>query len=585
MKRKILWMMVSFLLVAALVLASCAKEVPGEQEEEEEEEEEEEPAVGVPQYGGTLTWFAAQASPWTPLSWDNADLFWMTPLYTGPYLETLLEGDILKYGPRGTNEFPFDTGFVPEQYLKGNLAESWEVTAEKITFKIRPGVMWAECKVMESRELTAADVAHSLNRMVDSFRIRRPAEIAFVDSVIAQDKYTVVITTNRYDAGWAPTLAYGIYNHIQPPELVEAGAADWRNHVGVGTGAFLLTTYDEGASATYVKNPNWWNKKQIINGKEYDTPFVDELVYPFTKDVSTFVAVLRSGKIDFMQDLFLRYEETLKQTTELSITRTARANLLTAVLRCDQPPFDDVNVRRAMMIGLDLQAVCDGVYMSGVVHGWPFGPGVGDALYTPIDELPASTRELFEYDTDKARQMLADADYPDDFELDLIFRAGFVVSEDAVALVAAMWDEIGVKTNLVGLDEAAYTASVFYPGPYKHAAVGGAIQNIKPALSLVTLGGEGNHSHWEDEYFRAQLELALSEPDLVKQSALMKDLAVYGVDNVTRIPLGVAHTILCVWPWVKNYHGEGWTGDANYNWIPIQSTLWIDQDLKAELGY
>ena len=93
MKKRILWLGLSFLLVAALVLASCGETVPGEQEEEEG------PVwtPGEPQYGGTLTWFTASQQPWLPQSWDNDDLYWLTAVYTEPYLDTLLESDMLDW--------------------------------------------------------------------------------------------------------------------------------------------------------------------------------------------------------------------------------------------------------------------------------------------------------------------------------------------------------------------------------------------------------------------------------------------------------------------------------------------------------
>ena len=575
MKKRILWLGLSFLLVAALVLASCAEAVPGEQEEEEEEEE--------PQHGGTLTWFTASQQPWMPQSWDQDDLFWETSLYT-QHLDNLLQMDILERGPRGTNEYDFSGGYIPEQYLTGNLAESWEVAADAITFHIRPGIMWHKAPIMESRELTAQDVAYSLNRRVEAWRTKGPARVAFIDEITATDEYTVVVETNKYDANWSFAIAYSRYNAIQPPELTDAGAADWKNHVDVGTGAWLLENYVTDSEATYVPNPDWWNKKQIINGKEYDTPFVDTFVLPFIGDWSMLVAALRTAKIDWMSDLHIRYEDTLRETCpDLNIRRVQRILVLSLVLRCDTPPFDDVDVRRAITIGTDRQAVTNAVYGGGIVHAWPFGPALGD-LYTPVEELPPEDQLLFDYNPTLAKQMLADADWPDGFEVDLIYRSGFQVAADTAELLEAMWADLGVTLNLVGLEEAAYVGLTFYPGEYKHAAMGGATGNVNPYEALQLLG-ETSNNWWNDEYFNTQLALALSEIDTGKRNAILKDLAVYAVHNAVSIPLGSPPVLHFWWPWLKNYYGEDWTGDYNSNYTPLTSTLWIDQDLKETLGY
>ncbi|GAI26075.1 unnamed protein product, partial [marine sediment metagenome] len=264
-----------------------------------------------------LNWFGS-TQEYTPASWDLADILWLSSVTSGPYLDKLLTGDIFTYGPRGSNEYLFGyPEYIPDEYIGGQLAESWEVSPERIVYQIRPGIMWHESPIMESRELTADDIVHSLRRFVAAMKPLWPVRVAMIDDIddiYAQGKYTVVVETNSYEPNWEFYIAWGFQTGIQPPELVEAGAADWRNHVGIGTNAFLLTNYVDGVAAMYVPNPDWWDKKKTINGKEYDTPFIDKLVYPFIKDESTKIAALRTGKIDFMSEIPLRYEDTLKQT-------------------------------------------------------------------------------------------------------------------------------------------------------------------------------------------------------------------------------------------------------------------------------
>jgi len=81
------------------------------------------------------------------------------------------------------------------------------------------------------------------------------------------------------------------------------------------------------------------------------------------------------------------------------------------LFRCDTGIFSDVRVRRAMEVGTDLNAIAKAIFPGGSeLLGLPLAPGL--VSFTPIDQLPASTKSLFTYDVAKAKQMLADAGYP-----------------------------------------------------------------------------------------------------------------------------------------------------------------------------
>ena len=227
MNKKILWCWLSLLLVAALVLASCGPKEEGVEKVEKKE---------GPQYGGTIThylWGGEAANA------DQTTSLWPSQMYDSPVIEFLMVGDFAKYGPRGTGEFGFLLeGRTPENFLKGAVAESWEVSPDRIVFTIRKGVYWAaEGKehVMARRELTADDVAFSLNRSLDSVGqgngFYRTENGGFIDSIYAEGN-TVVIETSSYNADWLWVLGLGWANAIFAPEVVDAGAADWDNLVG-----------------------------------------------------------------------------------------------------------------------------------------------------------------------------------------------------------------------------------------------------------------------------------------------------------------------------------------------------------------
>ncbi|GAH45675.1 unnamed protein product, partial [marine sediment metagenome] len=307
-----------------------------------------------------------------------------------PYAETLLAGAIEQYGPRGTDEYLFQLWqMVPEQYMEGVLAENWKVTADPpgVTFYLRQGIMWTgNTNIgMEPRELIADDVAFHLERL--KAKPGNESRYAFVKSITATDRYTVHVEMSEYTANWPMLLGWWIGTAIHPPEVVEADASDWRN--AVGTGPFIITNYVEGSACTYERNPNY-RGTTTINGKEYQLPFIDELIYPIIPDESTQLAALRTGQVDWMPIIQPIYEDSLTQSSPgliqskyLSASVTAwKINAISSEYFCNR------NIRRALMIATDLKGIRDSLFPGGEIDGFPLAQGL--PAYTPLEELPES---------------------------------------------------------------------------------------------------------------------------------------------------------------------------------------------------
>ena len=375
---------------------------------------------------------------------------WQTNQYTEAVVESLQDTDLEKFGARGTGEYTVDvTRAVPEKFLGPVLAASWEVTAEQITFNIREGVMFAadgKEHVMQSREMTADDVAFSLNRALDSrMGSARVENGGYIESVKATGPYTVTVNTNGFNALW---LRLGKSSTgIVAPEYVEAGANSFDNLVA--TGPFIVDEYVVGSHARYLRNPNYW-ATTTIDGVVYDDiPFIDELVLPIIPDESTRIASLRTGGIDLNFVVSTSFEDTLERSAP-GLQKVKWVENWTPALALNQnnPILANKDVRRALMIGMDMETLVAGAWGYGTAY--MFSDSSTD-LSMPLDTLPPETQELFNYDPEKAKQMLADAGYPDGFKVDLVYNLQWTGGTwgDMANIFASLWGEIGVELELL----------------------------------------------------------------------------------------------------------------------------------------
>ncbi len=379
--------------------------------------------ITVPQYGGTFTVFIGKAGtdaadPDTMAA--NPDTFgWLSIMQERP-----IYGDNETYGGFGTGEWSFQTNaFHHPDFIKGQLIESWEIENDKITWQVRPGITWAPTDDQIARGVMAAPrelVAEDLASDVEYFR-SSPMGNRFdgaLGDVYATGKYEVVLEMPEFSADKLMYfLRYEDRSTIEAPETRAFDPSKYENHIG--TGPFAIKEYVIGSHMSFTRNRIYWDKV-TIGGKEYQMPFIDEMVIPIIPDPSTRIAALRTASIAFHDSPGSQDWEGLDRTNPELLSASYADGVTTVGLRFDEPPFDNRDVRRAMMIGTDINATRRMLRSGDLpLHAYPIYYG-NPAVYTPIEQLPAEARELYDYDPAKARQILADAGYPNGFEIDFL---------------------------------------------------------------------------------------------------------------------------------------------------------------------
>ena len=577
MKNRTLWWRLSFLLVAALVIFGLPLYASGKKEVKQERA-----ATGEPQYGGKLTVIhrteTNEGIP-DPANGQYPMVYWLNHV-----CDRILTGGLAEYGPRGTNEWGWDVaGWPPPKLLVGSLAERWEVFADRIVFHIRPGVQWSGMsinKVMEPREYTADDFVFNFNRSLEGTTSPGVKAMDWVESVSAEDKYTAVIKTKFFHAEWWMHVTFVIWGQQIPPETVEAGPRDWKNIVG--TGPFAIKEYTPGAYITYEPNPLYW-RKTTINGKEYKIPFVDELTYPVMPDEATAVAALRTAQIDAYLYADWVHEESLAKTTpELQKQPILMPGVWGFQLRVDKPPFDNKEVRRALFLGTDREGIAKTVCgLPNPTLDWPLVAGAEG--YVPYERLPASAQELVKYDPVKAKQMLADAGYPDGFKARLLTGTR-PLGPEVAEMLAGEWKRtfnIDLELEVVDLGIQGRTAR---DNPDRWDIWLNWWGNSPGLSRLESLGsskGGGNYSHYSNPSYDERIKKAAATVDNDERAAMLEELFIELREEVVAIPISWMNVYLYWWPWVKNYEGE------YYYFIhdPPYDLMWIDQNLKKEMGH
>ncbi len=606
MKKQIVWLLVSGLMVLSLVLASCAPATPTTPTPPTTPTTPTTPtpppttttptteSPKTPKYGGQFIDFLTE----TPLGFDEGNNMASRIHSHSLTNDELLEGDWAK-GPAGTGEASFSAGLFMPQFTTGCLAESWEFPdPNTIVFHIRKGVHFGlnpnseASRLVNGRELTADDVVASLTRI-----LKMPASHvgsaagAWFKSATATDKYTAVF--KGQDSELYPTAKIFEFlteeHHIMPREVLEkyGDTRDWRNVVG--TGPFILTEYVSGSSLSFVKNPNYWEKDPVGPGKGNQLPYIDSAKWLVITDKSTRLAALRTGKVDWMNTITVDDSEMLRKSNpELQWKRSIMLPVA-MFMRTDVKPFDDIRVRRALSMSVDREEITRDFYRGDAeafVIPITTEPEF-KSMYTPIAELPPSQKEVVTYNPDKAKQLLTQAGYPNGFKFTVVVPTPYLDWTDRMLIFKEFFAKIGVEMTL-DLKDYAIWSSMRNGHKYTYAVVSNYSSQASTYLIryFTPPGASYNYSIVDDPVLNAagakiwSLENYTNQP--VRDKAV-KDYVLHLIDQAYYVDFPSPYEYTFWWPWLNNFYGLDSNGPSAFH-RPTKYN-WIDQDLKKSMGY
>lgn len=584
--KKYILVLISCLMFVSLLVASC-----GDKETETEEETTVETGYDdplEPKYGGVHN--RIRTSDWN--SWDYAaksDMF--CPSWIG---EELLGGDWTK-GPASTKENDWTLGYGGfTSTLIGKIAENWEMPDdETFIYYIRPDIQWWDKAPANGRELTAQDIAWNIDRQFNSELSYNHNAYATLGkaplSATALDDYTVEV---KVKPEWQGVLAPVIGDHMWLicPDAIEANGGeplnDWSQFIG--TGPFIVKDYAVSSYIDYERNPNYWQMDPLH--PENRLPYADGLHETIIPDSSTQQAAFRTGQIDFLASVHMTLgdwetvDSLMKENPELLHKVHPSSSFFSMFPRLDNEdlPFNDIRIRHAMNLAINQQELVDDYYGGNAdLLAWPYiDAPIFSSIYTPLDQQPQIVQDLYGYDVERAKELMAEAGYPDGFK--------FIVdcaNADFLAIIKEYLAAINIDMEINALEFTVYM-SEWMGGTYKEAFF--ASDYLVKPQNMMTMapGGIYNYSRVNDPRINEAYQ-TISQ-NLVKDEALvvktLKEIGPYELEQAVPLLLPSAHQHALWWPWFQNFYGAvGGGGNANND--EYLQYFWIDTEMKKDMGY
>jgi peptide/nickel transport system substrate-binding protein len=521
---------------------------------------------GEPKYGGTLLLrtnsLALDLDPAT--TWGG--------LY-GTFGDFLWNGDWTL--DRGI--WSFQTAFAPDDCWAGCLAETWEMSdALTLTVHLRHGVHWQNKAPVNGREFIADDVQQHYDRILGTgsgYTEPNPfhySRFDFLDKVVATDKYTVAFELKKATAAAFIGLAEQAgQNWVEAPELVkmDGGFEDWKN--SIGTGPWLLTDYVDGSSVTYTKNPDYWGYDERY--PQNQLPYADEMKSLVIPDTSTAIAAMRTDKIFMLGDLFWTQAQTLTETNpELEKIRVPSPGQ-GIIMTVDKTPFDNILVRKALQLSVDRETIAKTHY-GGVVDGTPCGivsPLLKGYDY-PYEDWPQELKDEYSYNPEKAKQLLAEAGYPNGFSTNC--PIGSMLDMELAQIIKSYFSDINVDMELTVMDPTTFMDFSRAKKQDQLIWTGAACARVFPpklCISGFYSTDMANYANVKDPNYDAICDNFLACTDVEQSKQLVQDAVKYALEHHWLLTV-VPQANFSYWqPYLKGYSGES----GSY----VFARLWIDQ--------
>jgi len=266
-----------------------------------------------------------------------------------------------------------------------------------------------------------------------------------VRSVEAVDELTAVFTLCGPDPAFLSKMGFSVFG-IYPQEWLEyvaGGMTEDRLRHPIGTGPYMVDEWVSGESVTFTANPSFWG----------EAPHAETLVFRWTTESAARTLELQAGTVDGIDNVGPDDFAVIEGDASLALIDRPALNTFYIAMTNTFEPWGDVNVRKAIAMGIDRQRIVDTFYPAGSEPASHFTPCaipngcVGD--------------EWYEFDAVGAKALLAEAGFPDGFSTSLFYRdvvRGYLpeVSRVAEDIQAQLLTNLNIDAEIVVMESGAF---------------------------------------------------------------------------------------------------------------------------------
>lgn len=398
-------------------------------------------------------------------------------------------------------------GFDENLELVPELATSWDINdnATVFTFQLREGVTFHD-----GTPFNAEAVKEYYEWVLDpnSVGARGRSTLEGIESIEVLGPYEVQFTLAEPNAAMLFNLALSNARIASPASIEQYGSEVGRHPVG--TGPFQFVDWQQGRSIAVEPYEDYWGEPAQV----------DRIEFVVVTNAATRVAQLQSGEMHFIEDLPAQLVQPIESAPDLEVVATESTFARTFQMNTTKEPFDDVRVRQALNYAVDKEQLVNVVLR-----------GYGTVMTSPIPEtvFGHAPQDPYTYDPEKAKQLLAEAGYPDGFSFEVLTFTGEVYRA-AGQVLQQYFADIGVDMQLNPTERGALVDQIFQPvetNPTQAALVGASTSTGDADRALtVSFSRESwppasnNWSFYYNEEVQALIEQGRATGDLEERAEL-----------------------------------------------------------------
>lgn len=373
-----------------------------------------------------------------------------------------------------------------------DLASSWDISSDGLTytFHLRPNL-----KFSDGTALKASDAKFSIERAISDkaslWGFLFPTDV----TTTTPDDVTIVFTLKQ---PWTPFLAdLSVFAASVIPQgyFNQVGAAGFSDKP-IGSGPFLLSSWQKGNEVILKKNPNYWDQP---------LPYLDEVDLKVVGEDNTRMLQTQSGQIDVATDVPFNQIDSLSAAPGMGVQLAPVIGTYWIQFNNKLPQFQDVNVRQAINWAVDKNAIIKTVLFG---HAEPAYGYLGDMLYSNKTDAP------YGFDVAKAQGLMAQSKYPKGFDTKLLVAAGDTIGQQVAVIVKAELAAIGI-TVTIEQREAASAFQAMTTGDYAMAEYYCSSDIIDPAENTTyAAAGNGGSNAVYTNYDNPKVDALVSQSNV-----------------------------------------------------------------------